>query len=247
MCTFIRHRIFVPVGLLLFAIGSVAPGAAQSRSGEEDEQRHQRNDCRLAHQILVHGQPAQKRDWAIGYASNCGVLGGEALAAAIPLFRAVSATEGEMERLVQSAAFLIDQRIFQSALALAVDKTATPVSRVQAIRIAYHQLNPATFQSYEAFVSDSRETGIVHMPSVGSEAPAVGTPLPDDALERTMSAMSDVVAENTTSQAVRRAATYLLGDAEWKRVRERLCGAGISKQECSRRLDEWEAQQDTSS
>jgi hypothetical protein len=228
MCTFIRHRIFVPVGLLLLAIGSVAPGSAQSRSGEESDQSHQRNNCRLAHQILVHGEPAHKRDWAIGYANNCGVLGGEALAAAIPLFRAVSATGGEMETLVQSAAFLVDQRIFLSALDLATDKTASPVSRIQAIRIAYHQLNPATFQSYEAFVSDSRETGIVHMPSSGSEAPGIGTPLPGDALDRTVSSMSGIAADNSTPQPVRRAATYLLGDIEWKRVRQRLCGTGIS-------------------
>ena len=157
----------------------------------------------------------------------------------------MSTPGGEMEKLVESVALLTDRRVFEAALALASDRSGGTAARVNAIRIMYHQLNPATFQRYEAFVTDSWETKIVYMPYVVSEAPPMGTPLPSDALQQAERALDAIEADAVAPRAIRLAAAYLRGNVELQSAKARLCGAGVTSQECSRRLDEWEAQQDT--
>lgn len=229
----------------LFAfIGAATPVAAQGRGDEQAWLVQRRNDSRLARQVLVHGQPANRRDWALGQINSCGALGGESLAAAIPRYRTVSAPGGEMEKLVQSAAYLTDGNIFNAALALAADESAAGAARIQAIRIAYHQLNPAVYQSYEAFLTDSWETGIVHVGSITSEAPPQGTPLPGDALERAIRVLQRILATPSAPVPVRQAATYLRDDVEWKQLRLRVCGADAPPAACDRLLDEWKAEEE---
>jgi hypothetical protein len=152
--------------LLVLASATVlsTPTLAQSGTTQEDPQVHHRNACRLAHQILVHGQPANKRIWAIGYANGCGDLGGDALAAAVLQYRSGRVPNGEMEKLVESAALLVDARIFEAALSLAAHRDAVATNRVQAIRIAFHQLNPSRFESYEAFIVDPLRTTTTYTP-----------------------------------------------------------------------------------
>lgn len=231
------------VALLALATGAATPAATQGHD-EEAWLVQRRNECRLAQQVLVHGQPANKKDWALGQINSCGALGGESLAAAIPQYRTVSAPGGEMEKLVQSAAYLTDGNIFNAALMLAADERAAGAARVQAIRIAYHQLNPSVYQSYEAFLTNPLETRIVHSGSITSEAPPLGTPLPGDALERAMRVLHRILATPSAPQHVHQAAMYLLDDVEGKQLRLRLCGAEAAPAECDRRLDEWESQQD---
>jgi hypothetical protein len=150
-----------------------------------------------------------------------------------------------MEKLVQSAAYLTDGNIFNAALVLAGDEGAAGAARVQGIRIAYHQLNPAVYQSYEAFLINPLETNIVHVGSITSEAPPKGTPLPGDALERATRVLHRILATSSAPKPVRQAAMYLLDDVGGKQLRLRVCGAEMSPAECDRRMDEWEAQQDT--
>lgn len=231
--------------LLALTTGAATPVTSQGHGDEQAWLVQHRNDCRLAQQVVVHGRPANKRDWALGQLNSCGALGGQTLAAAIPQYRMVSAPGGEMEKLVQSAAYLTDGNVFNAALVLAADESAAGAARVQAIRIAYHQLNPAIYQSYEAFLTNSLETRIVHSASITSEAPQRGTPLPDDALDRVIRVLHRILATASAPQPVRQAAMYLLDDVQGKQLRLRVCGADLSPAECDRRLDEWEAQQDS--
>jgi len=231
----LRQVMFVTV------IGIVTPALAQSQGTAQDHSVKHRNDCRLAQQVLMHGRPANRREWAINYSNNCGALGGESLAAILPRYRNVSAPGGEMEDVVQSAAFLIDRRIFDAALLLAADEGGASVARVQAIRIVYHQLNPASYYDYPAFITDSRSPRVEKLPSIVSEAPLTGTPLGDDALERAAQMARGVITRASTSASVRQAGSFLLSDVEDALLRARLCGRGVSAAECDRRVDEWEA------
>lgn len=234
----------VVLAVLSGAVISVTPVAGQA-TFRPDEVEH-RNDCRLAHQVLVHGQPANKRSWAISYSNGCGALGGEALAKVLPEFRSVSAPGGEMETVVKSAASLTDRRIFEAALALAADNAASEVARVQAIRIVYHQLNPATFYAYNHFIADSRATGSFHTPFVVSEAPPVGTPLAADALQRAHDVLKDLEGNGTRRTPLNIAAEHVVGHAEITLLVRRLCGTDrVATAECARRLDEWEEQQES--
>lgn len=239
------NQAFVAVAALFFTTGAVTPIASQGRGDDQAAQAQHRNDCRLAQQVLVQGQPANKKDWAFGQINSCGTVGGESLAAAIIQYRRVNAPGGEMEKLVQSAAYLTDGKIFGAALALAADEGAAGAARVQAIRIAYHQLNPAVYQSYEAFLNNPLETRVLLIGSITSEAPMKGTPLPGDALEKATHVMTGILMRSSAPRQVRQAATYLLSDVEGKQLRLRVCGADASPAECERRLDEWEAEQGT--
>ena len=64
----LRNDLLAVVAAIFILALSSAPAAAQSDTvpwrGYTDEQH--RNDCRLAHQVLTLGQPAVKREWALG-------------------------------------------------------------------------------------------------------------------------------------------------------------------------------------
>ena len=63
MVSIIRLMMGAAVGALVAA----GPLAAQADPGAV---KH-RNDCLLAEQVLTHGQPANKRDWALNYIGSC--------------------------------------------------------------------------------------------------------------------------------------------------------------------------------
>jgi hypothetical protein len=114
-----------------------------------------RNDCRLAHQVLTNGQPAVKRSWALAIVAGCGPLGGEALAHLLREHRFDTEQNPELERIVTSATKLTDRAIYEAAIAVAQDRTAGVVGRVEALRTLYNQLTPGSFAPYESFVTDS--------------------------------------------------------------------------------------------
>lgn len=239
-----RERVALAFTSLLLAVGSSSAAMAQADSGVGSTQVHHRNNCRLSHQILVSGQPANKFEWALGYSNGCGVLGGEGLAAVLPRYRAVAGPGGQLEKVVEAAALLTDGHVFDAALTLAEDRGAGVGARVQAMRIVYHQLNTATFQLYEAFVNDPWKTKTAYLPLVGSEASPVGTPLPSDALDKAEKVLSGIVSDVAVPGPVQLAATYLRDEIRLKQARARLCGAHVVPAECTRLLDEWEAQQE---
>ena len=73
-----KWMIRMPSGVLILvgAMATVPPPAM----GQNADSVQLRNECRLAHQILTKGQPANQRDWALEFIRRCGSLGGEAIA-----------------------------------------------------------------------------------------------------------------------------------------------------------------------
>jgi hypothetical protein len=60
------NQALLSAALFAFTIGAATPVASQGHGDEQAVLVQRRNDCRLARQVLVHGQPASKRDWALG-------------------------------------------------------------------------------------------------------------------------------------------------------------------------------------
>jgi hypothetical protein len=149
-----------------------------------------------------------------------------------------------MEKLVESAALLVDARIFEAALSLAAHSNAVATNRVQAIRIAFQQLNPTRFESYETFIVDPLRTTTIYSPLVTSEAPPVGVPIPAEGLHRAAHIAGVILADTAAPDSLRRAASYLLVNVQRQQARARLCVTGITAQQCSRLMDEWDAQQE---
>jgi hypothetical protein len=164
---------------------------------------HHRDECRLAHQILTLGQPANKREWALDRIGTCGPEGGEALATQFQAKRLANDDTPELEDLVIAARDFVDGNLYRAALGIASDGTAGTAARVDAIRIIFGMLRPGTRATYEEFAD--AETTITGAFTV---QPTYGTPLPTTAAEDARKAMQDV-RRTAQTEAVRNAAGKL--------------------------------------
>src|SRR4051812_27376125 len=67
--------------LLLAALLAFVPTRGYSQGRDVSDSVHQRNNCRLASQVIRTGHPATHLQWAYSQIPACGSEGGEALAA----------------------------------------------------------------------------------------------------------------------------------------------------------------------
>lgn len=197
-----------------------------------------RNDCRLARQVLIDGQPANKRGWALSIVPSCGEEGGDAVVAELRRFRS-AAHPDVFEPVVRTATRYRDRLIFEGVLGLAADPAASVAARVQAIRILSAQLAPgsgAVWVSYSYFAGTDDSPGFVEIGpmSVSSDDPVFpGRPLPADALDRSEQAMRGLAENPGTPMPVRHAASVILDEIRGHRE----C-AGLSDAECMDRTDD---------
>lgn len=137
--------------LVAVAMALAVSGARAQKPDAAKDQKH-RAECRLAHQVLTQGQPADKRDWAVGKTRTCPSLGGEAIASELDRLRTVDQRTDELERVVLATSSFVDRRIVSRALDIASDAAAGTAARVQAIRVLSHQMAPSALTQYEQFV-----------------------------------------------------------------------------------------------
>jgi hypothetical protein len=183
-----------------------APLDAQATS-QPDTVQH-RNNCRLAVQVLTTGQPANKRYWALAYASTCGPVGGPALAHALEQNRR-SATPEALEEVVMVTSEFHDATIFRTALDIARDASSTKAARIQALRVLYYQLGRGRVDPYESFLA--AETGEIYL--IRPDYPCgVGEPLPADAAQQTLRA-AEAIEQRETDADLRAAARKVSGAA----------------------------------
>lgn len=223
-------------------LATAAPLEAQGGSGKEGyTDVHHRNDCRLAHQVLTHGQPAVRRAWALEVAPGCGALGGQALAAALEELRNASAG-AELEAVVYAASRLTDATVFQAALRLGSDAGAGPDARVAAWRVVQYQLVPGSYDE-PAPAGDGAFTGGAREASTA--APLPGAPLPADRLDRARQAAEGAVAAGGAAQALDDVVRRVLASVELEERIERVCGPGASlwDEACEEALEADEAGQ----
>ena len=201
--------------LLAWTIGSIplAPVAAQANARADSVQH--RNHCRLAEQVLRHGQPANKRSWALGYIRVCGAAGGATLAAILVESNLAS------EDAVMVTSVLHDASIFRIALEIAIDATAVKTARIQALRVLFYQLGRGRVDSYESFLAS--DDGIyMALPDYGC---TVGEALPPDAGRRSLEAALTIIGSESDAD-LRAAARKVAGAARSERIG---CDSGTSR------------------
>lgn len=202
MDTLIRRSLGLAVAAWLTGAGALS---AQANPGDI---KH-RNDCRLAEQILTHGQPDVKRAWALQIIGTC-----EEGATLLPdVWNAAPLDDAELQALYHASARSGDGRVFEAALAVAADAGTPAPSRVAALGVAVSSVRP------ELVLSLLDRTPLEGVPPRewndvwGTTSHPVQlegeVPLPGDAAARVTSLVYEL-AENASDALVRDAAWWLV-------------------------------------
>ena len=224
-------RCFVLACFLLVVRASV--GSAQATSGTISH----RNDCRLAGQVLTLGHPANREGWALNIIVSCGNEGGVALSRTLERYQR-SLNPLVMEPIVWAATRLRDASVYETALAMTSDPTASIAARVQAIRILSAQLDPqqggasASYDYYASSRITEKGVGFDGLIATADDPIFTGRALPSDALSRAEHRMRRVAGDPHTPQPVRNAATTLLVEIGGYKI----C-VGVTAAECRRLLE----------
>lgn len=179
--------------VLLFA-ANVPHSLFGQQQSERADKVQARNDCRLAVQVLVHGQPANKRDWALTVIDDCGPEGADAIAHALREERRASTRSPGLDDLATAATSIVDAEVFRAALEIAGDVTAGEAARVHAIGILNTQITRRVLP-YEALITDPY-AGRVVMGNVTTWQPLVVRELPPDARSTTAEVLSHLLDES---------------------------------------------------
>lgn len=131
--------------LAITGVITPAVGAAQDRSVDPAEIRH-RNDCRLAAQVLTHGQPAKKRSWAMNLISSCPEHAGPALAT---LWREATEDTLALQALFWRSYYVRDHRIYEAASQVLRDEGNPPLVRLTAMGVLASYYDPHTILDLE--------------------------------------------------------------------------------------------------
>jgi hypothetical protein len=122
------------VGLL---ICSALPLQAQDRPPETVQHR---NDCRLAAQVVRTGEPHTKREWALGYVSNCANEGPAVLAE----WWREGSEPAEVPDLVRSSGRIRDARLYRSLTEAVADRSRPGAVRVGAMLVLAKYVDPGS-------------------------------------------------------------------------------------------------------
>lgn len=228
-----RGNCFQTTSMAVVLVVSLIPSATslqgQQANDTSDEARH-RAECRLAHQVLTKGQPADKRGWALEKIVTCEDRGGEALAAELDRFRHVGARSEELEAVVRATDLFVDQAIAQTALSIATDPSAGDIARIQAIRVLSFQMNPGTHAPLEAFTEPRSSTVFIS----SSAVPIEGDRLTKNLVLQIRDRLEELADAPSASHEVRVAARNVGGQA----CLQARCDTAVPDEECIRRLME---------
>lgn len=179
----------VVVGLSL-----ALPVAGQEERANPVQVKH-RNNCRLAAQILLEGQPAVKRDWALAYIGSCP----QQQQVAVEMWKAPPGERSELDRLFELSRKFKDERIFRRAVELAEDPAVDREVRVTALGVLGSYLDPNLVMRLSDLERRRELAGIrwANIFGVGGdlEAQETGRPLPTDADERIRSLVRNLARE----------------------------------------------------
>lgn len=190
--------------VVALALTSCAP-AVQAQANPDSV--HHRNDCRLAAQVLTHGQPTNKRTWAGSYILRCGAAGGAAIAEVIRTRRDEATRQPDFDHIILLTSRIRDRAIFEAAAAIARDPAAGKVSRIQAIRTLYFQISaPGNVDPYESFLTGPA-ADMTYVPQSHANW-IVGTQLAPDAVRQALE-IAESVAASATDRDLRTAAAKL--------------------------------------
>lgn len=135
---------FLARGGMLTAVLLSLVACSASAQANPGEVKH-RNDCRLAEQVLTHGQPANKRDWALGLIGTCD----EAPAVLPGLWSQQPTADSEIEALYHASIRSGDEATFAAALAAAQDPSAISRLRLAGLATVVTRVRSDLFLSYD--------------------------------------------------------------------------------------------------
>jgi len=162
---------------------------------------HLRNDCRLATQILRTGNPANKREWALGTIGWCGRDGVDAFVVdwKSKEANADSQTLADMRYSVYN---IRDRVLFETLLSTAQSSNSSTRARVEAWYYLLNQVAPAIYIS-EAELSGDPTRRFCVLDFASASQPTELGPLPPDFVEK-VDAAAVQVSTAATDPKVRR-------------------------------------------
>jgi hypothetical protein len=119
----------------------------------ESQDRHLRNDCRQAGQILQTGQPAPHHEWAIGTIFRCVETGGEVLAS---VWARPPTDSSSLNGLFFASYTLRDRRVTEAAITAASNGSLPQLVRLNAIRVLVGHAVPSFRMSLTQLPPDLR-------------------------------------------------------------------------------------------
>ncbi len=231
-CKGTRRLLVLITGVELGIVGLRCPMPVQGSVAASPLSVRDRDESRLVEQVLVHGEPAEKRSWALRRIAGCGATGGRVVASILRDHRADTRCEPTLDILVEASSGLVDRTIFTTALELATDRAAGAGARVQAIRLLFLQLHPGSHQPFAAFANAEQP-----LDPEGAHYPVVGEPLPHD-FESTIEAQLRLVESDAHAPgSVRNAARLVSAAAAAHSRLRRLCPPATSSATYRARLD----------
>lgn len=126
--------------LLAALLVSAAPLCGQSESAHPLAVKH-RNNCRLAVQTLITGEPHTKADWARTYVRDCPEEGPPAL---VQEWRTVDDDTAKVVQLIRASVAIRDARIYEQLRAVVRDPSRTDVVRVGAMHVLHRYVEPTS-------------------------------------------------------------------------------------------------------
>jgi hypothetical protein len=145
------NRTLMKTALLAVLGVSARPLVAQDserRQKRESEDVYLRNDCRLAVQVLTRGQPADKREWALGTISRCDESGPPVLAR---MWREVAADSASLSYAIYRSVSMRDRRVYGVVSAVARDRTLPALKRAAALHLLGRWARPGLGLPYKQF------------------------------------------------------------------------------------------------
>jgi hypothetical protein len=127
--------------------------AQEPGGGDQSQDRHLRNECCRAGQILQTAQPAPHYEWAIGTISRCIETGGEVLAS---VWVRPPTDSSSLNSLFRASYRLRDARVTEAAITTASNGSLPQLVRLNAIRVLVGHAVPRFLMSLTELPPDLR-------------------------------------------------------------------------------------------
>lgn len=154
--------------LVIVALAALIAAGPLQAQANPDSVKHQ-NECRLARQVLIHGQPVAKRSWALGHFVTCGREAPEVVAQVLARHRAETGFGRELDEVVTAAGSVSDRDMALAALRITMDRAAGLGARGQALRLLYTQIRPGASVEYERLMGSGARRDSVSDPGATME------------------------------------------------------------------------------
>jgi hypothetical protein len=194
-----RSEVRRSLGLAMAAAALVATAAVAQTA----DSVRQRNDCRLAGQVLRTGQPAPQRTWALQTIAGCSEESGTAVPA---VWTAAPTDQDDLGWLVAASVTNRDSRIFDAAMGVAGPTGGPTLVRLAALRVL------ASYGDRRVWVSwdDLQTRNAIVLPFVDHPMGRDGTSaLPSNVRDLVLARLQALGASDP-NPAVREAARFLV-------------------------------------